>query len=53
MDCGCKGNHKHKKCGEFDSEMNKEEKLEHLKECKEGLLKKVEEIDEAVEKLDA
>jgi hypothetical protein len=53
MDCGCKGKHKQHECGKFEGDMNKEEKLKHLKECKKGLLKKVTEIDEAVEKLEA
>ena len=53
MDCECKEKHKGKKCGEFEGEMNKEEKLKHLKECKEGFLKKVAEMDEAIKKLEA
>ena len=51
MNCECKGKH-NQKCGEFKDNENKEEKLKHLKECKQGLLLKVKEIDDAIEKLE-
>ena len=53
MNCECKGKHKDKKCGEFEGEMDKEKQLKHLKECKESFQKKIVEIDEAIEKLEA
>lgn len=53
LDCGCKGKHEKKqKCGEFTGNESKEEKLKHLKECKEGLVKQIEEIDTAIQKID-
>jgi hypothetical protein len=53
LNCGCKGKHEKKqKCGEFSGNESKEEKLKHLKECKEGLLKQIEEIDAAIKEID-
>jgi hypothetical protein len=53
LNCGCKGKHEKKhKCGEFTGNESKEEKLKHLKECKEGLLKQIEEIDAAIKEID-
>jgi hypothetical protein len=51
MTCGCKGKEK-PKCGEFKGNEDKEAKLKHLKECKEGLLKKVDEIDAAIKDIE-
>jgi len=51
MTCGCKDKEKHK-CGEFKGNEDKEAKLKHLKECKEGLLGKIEDIDAAIKKID-
>ncbi|MHA1125876.1 MAG: hypothetical protein ACTSO7_00160 [Candidatus Heimdallarchaeota archaeon] len=53
MNCECKEKRDNKKCGEFEGKTSKEEQLKHLKECKEGLLNKVTEIDDAVKKLEA
>ncbi|MHA1199729.1 MAG: hypothetical protein ACTSQF_10415 [Candidatus Heimdallarchaeaceae archaeon] len=50
MNKDCKG--KHHNCGEFEGNETKEEKLKHLKECKENLLKKIEKIDKAIAELD-
>ena len=52
MNCGCKEHKKHK-CGEFKGNETKEEKIKHLKECKEGLLSKIEEIDTALTELES
>lgn len=46
----CKGNKK-VNCGEFSGNENKEEKLKHLKECKEKLLEKIAKIDEAIKEI--
>jgi hypothetical protein len=47
----CKG--KHRKCGEFTGNEDKEAKLKHLKECKEDLLNRIKDIDEAINKLES
>ncbi len=53
MNKNCKKKHENKhKCGEFSGNETNEEKLKHLKECKEGLLKQIEEIDAAIKKID-
>ncbi|MFW9851547.1 MAG: hypothetical protein ACFFDS_01245 [Candidatus Thorarchaeota archaeon] len=46
----CKG--KHRKCGEFTGDEDKESKLKHLKECKENLQNKIKKIDDAIENLE-
>ncbi|MGC9779143.1 MAG: hypothetical protein HZR80_07870 [Candidatus Heimdallarchaeota archaeon] len=51
MNNDCKGKPKHK-CGEFKGNEDKEAKLKHLKECREDLLEKVDEIDQAIKKLE-
>ena len=51
MTCGCKGKEKHK-CGEFKGNEDKEAKLKHLKECKESMLKNIEEIDAAIKDIE-
>ncbi len=43
---------KHRNCGEFVGKEDKETKLNHLRECKEGLQKKIAKIDEAIMKLE-
>jgi hypothetical protein len=50
-DC-CHGKHKTHKCGDFKGNETKEEKLKHLKECKEGLLKQIGEIDSAIKDIE-
>jgi len=47
----CQGKHEKHKCGEFKGNENKEEKLLHLKECKEEFLERIEEIDKAIAKI--
>lgn len=42
--------HKHD-CGKFKGGESKEEKLKHLKECKQELLSKIEKIDKAISDL--
>ncbi|MCG3252505.1 MAG: hypothetical protein KAX09_01540 [Candidatus Heimdallarchaeota archaeon] len=51
MNCECKGKEK-QKCGEFKGNEDKETKLKHLKECKEGLLGKIDDIDAAIKKIE-
>ncbi len=51
MNCECKGKEK-QECGEFKGNEDKEAKLKHLKDCKEGLLVKVDEIDAAIKKIE-
>ncbi|MHA1220965.1 MAG: hypothetical protein ACTSQB_04460 [Candidatus Heimdallarchaeota archaeon] len=51
MNDDCKGKTK-SPCGEFKDNTPKDDKLKHLTDCKQGLLKKVEEIDKAIAKLE-
>jgi hypothetical protein len=46
----CKG-YKHE-CGNFSGDETKEEKLKHLKECKQDLVSKIEEIDKTIRELE-
>ncbi|NPD88786.1 MAG: hypothetical protein HGN29_08670 [Asgard group archaeon] len=43
--------HKHE-CGKFTGGESREEKLKHLKECKQGLRSQIEKIDKAIKDLD-
>jgi hypothetical protein len=43
--------HKHE-CGKFKGGESKEEKLKHLKQCKQELLSKIDEIDKAIAELE-
>ena len=43
---------KEHECGKFIGGEDKETKLKHLKECKADLMKKIEEIDAAIRKLE-
>ena len=52
MNCGCKG-HKEHKCGEFKGNESKDEKIKHLKECKEELLARIKDIDAALAELES
>ena len=38
-------------CGKFSGGESKEEKLKHLKDCKQELLDKIEKIDNAIKEL--
>ena len=49
MNCNCKDSNR--KCGEFDSETSKDEKLKHLEKCKKGFQESIEKIDEVIAKL--
>lgn len=49
MNCHCKDSKQ--KCGEFKGKESKEDKLAHLKKCKESFQLKIKEIDEAIAKL--
>jgi len=51
MNSECKGKDKHD-CGKFKGNEDKEAKLKHLKECKEGLQAKIVDINKAIEALE-
>ena len=42
---------KEHKCGKFKGGESKEAKLKHLKECKQNLMKKIEEIDATIREI--
>ncbi|MFW9923132.1 MAG: hypothetical protein ACFFDW_07610 [Candidatus Thorarchaeota archaeon] len=50
-DC-CHGKHGKQNCGEFKGTESKEEKLKHLTECKKDLLNRIEQIDNAIMKIE-
>lgn len=51
MNSDCKGKAK-QKCGEFKGNEDKKAKLKHLKECKEELLGRIDEIDAAIKEIE-
>ncbi len=47
----CQGKHEKQKCGEFEGNEKKEGKVRHLSECNKEFLKRIEEIDKAIAKI--
>jgi hypothetical protein len=52
MKSDCLNTEKHN-CGEFSGKESKEEKLQHLKQCRESFQKKLNEIDAAITKIES